>query len=188
MEARTQALRCDSERFFRAAHVDPVTKVANRRQFDADLPRFAENAALRPGRACLAVADIDHFKLYNDRFGHVAGDDVLRRVAEAIQRSIRQSDSVYRYGGEEFVIFLAEQSPSEARVAIERVRNAVEGLGIPNPSAGSGPLTISIGLSAFSRDDLGHLADWLERADAALYRAKSLGRNRSEQAPDLEVT
>jgi diguanylate cyclase (GGDEF)-like protein len=182
MEARTQSLRRDSERFFRAARLDPLTNVANRLQLDEDLPHFAEQAAARGGRACLAIADVDHFKIYNDTFGHPAGDGVLRRVAAAIQGSIRQSDSVYRYGGEEFVLFLREQSISEARVVIERVRNAVESLAIPNPGASGKLITISIGVAGFEATYLDAPSRWIEHADGALYRAKSLGRNRSEPA------
>lgn len=175
-----RSLRRDSQRFFRAARMDALTNVANRLQLDEDLPRLC--ARVREGRkACIAICDIDHFKMYNDTFGHLAGDDVLRRVAATIQRSVRSSDSVYRYGGEEFLIMLPDQTLEEARVAMERVRSNVASLDVPSPTS-EGRITLSAGLAAAHGGDGIDAQAWLERADRALYRAKSHGRNRCESS------
>lgn len=176
LTAKNRSLRRDSERFFRQARLDPLTSLPNRLELDEDLPRLVTKASGAPGSACIAMCDVDHFKMYNDTFGHLEGDEVLRKVAATIRRSLRQSDSVYRYGGEEFVVLLPEQNMSEASAAMERVRKAVEALGLPNPASGSDRLTISIGIApSFTKDDP---AAWLARADHALYEAKSSGRNR----------
>lgn len=176
LSAKNRSLRRDSERFFRQARIDPLTGLPNRLELDEDLPRLAAQAAGVPGSACIAMCDVDHFKLYNDTFGHPAGDDVLRRVAATIRTSLRQSDSVYRYGGEEFVVMLPEQSADEARAAMERVRKAVEALALPNPAAPGGGLTISVGIAAVVAED--EQKAWVARADRALYDAKANGRNR----------
>ncbi len=178
--AKNRSLRKDSQRFFRQARLDPLTQTANRLELDEDLPRLAHRFSDLPGSACVAVCDIDNFKLYNDGFGHLAGDEVLRRVAESIRRSLRHSDSLYRYGGEEFVVMLPEQTLDQARVAMERVRRAVEALEIPNPAVPGGRLTISVGIATVANGDGDAPSRWLERADRALYQAKDLGRNRTE--------
>ena len=182
LAALNRSLKRDSRRFFRAARLDPLTSVPNRLQLEDDLPHFTARAAGRGSRACIAICDIDHFKIYNDSFGHPAGDEVLRRVSDAIRLSLRQSDSVYRYGGEEFLILLPKQSLSEAQTALGRVRHAVEALGIANPAAPGKRVTISIGVAEFQYHDATDPHGWIERADRALYRAKALGRNRCEHA------
>lgn len=174
--ARNRSLRRDSERFFRQARLDPLTSLPNRLELDEDLPLLITKALEVPGSACIAMCDVDHFKHYNDTFGHLAGDSVLRQVAATIRGSLRQTDSVYRYGGEEFVVLLPEQNASEACAAIERVRKAVEALALPNPRAEGDRLTISIGIAPIVPDD--DSTSWLARADHALYDAKTAGRNR----------
>jgi diguanylate cyclase (GGDEF)-like protein len=173
---KNRSLLRDSERFFRQARLDPLTSVFNRLELDEDLQRLLPTAAKTGESACLAMCDVDHFKLYNDTFGHLAGDDVLRRVASSIKSALRHSDTVYRYGGEEFVVLLPAQSVAEASAAMERVRSSVQALGISNPNAPFDALTISIGIAALlAGDDPG---SWLARADQALYDAKTSGRNR----------
>lgn len=167
-------LRRDSQRFFRASRVDPLTGARNRRALDEDLAAIVDEAK-RYGRTCSgAMIDVDQFKLFNDAYGHVAGDEVLRQVASAIRAHLRKSDTLYRYGGEEFFIVLPEQTVGTARGAVERVRRAVERLAIvQGPGAMHPVVTISAGLSALGAGD-----DWIERADKALYGAKHGGRNR----------
>ena len=126
--------------------------------------------------------DLDRFKAINDDLGHLAGDEVLKRSADILTASTRQEDGVYRFGGEEFVAIMQVADPAEALSAAERIRLALEALGLPNPgNPPSGLVTISIGVAVVGPDDLGSEDDeWLVRADAALYRAKAHGRNRCE--------
>jgi two-component system chemotaxis response regulator CheY len=124
------------------------------------------------------MCDIDRFKAYNDTHGHQAGDQALRTVAATIAQELRGGDSVYRYGGEEFLLVLPEQTLDTALVAVERVRSAVQRLAIPQPAAGpGGRLTLSAGIAAFGPGETTSAEELLQQADAALYRAKSAGRN-----------
>jgi diguanylate cyclase (GGDEF)-like protein len=173
--------RRDSQRFFRIARVDPLTGVGNRLALDEDLAGVFPHVKRYGNAYAIAICDVDEFKKYNDAYGHLAGDDVLRKVATEIRMQLRESDGVYRYGGDEFVVVLPEQSLLEATRAMERVRAAVEGLAIPTVGP-RGVVTVSIGIAAIDRTPAENLSAWLRRADEALYRAKSVGRNRSEAA------
>jgi diguanylate cyclase (GGDEF)-like protein len=160
------------------AHTDPLTRLGNRLSLEEDL-RALDARGRRYGRGyCLAMCDIDRFKAYNDSLGHHAGDKALRAVAERILRELRAGDGVYRYGGEEFLLVLPEQTTETARVAVERVRSAVEQLAIRHAAGPAGVVTVSAGLAAFHPGDAVTVEEVIERADAALYRAKSAGRNR----------
>jgi diguanylate cyclase (GGDEF)-like protein len=160
------------------ARHDPLTGLRNRRSLDEDLEVLYARSQ-RYGRGfALAMCDIDRFKAYNDTHGHQAGDQALRAVAATIAGEVRGGDGVYRFGGEEFLLVLPEQTPDTALVAVERVRSAVERLAIPQPAAGpGGRLTLSAGIAAFSPGEPTTAQELLQRADAALYRAKSAGRN-----------
>lgn len=125
------------------------------------------------------LCDIDWFKTYNDDFGHLAGDHALRTIADALRAELRQSDGLYRYGGEEFVILLPEQSLAEAGTVAERIRRSVQRCGL-RTSGGIGVLTMSLGAAELNRSRDSDPSAWLGRADAALYRAKAHGRNRCE--------
>jgi diguanylate cyclase (GGDEF)-like protein len=123
--------------------------------------------------------DIDYFKRYNDQLGHPAGDEALRAVAQALAGAARSGDMAYRYGGEEFLVLLPEQTLASATVAVERLRDAVQELGLRHPeNPPSGVVTISGGIAESTADDPIAVDEWLHRADVALYRAKALGRNR----------
>jgi two-component system chemotaxis family response regulator WspR len=125
------------------------------------------------------LCDIDHFKLYNDTYGHLAGDEVLKRVAGVISQNLRTGDTAYRYGGEEFLVMLPEQSVGSATVAAERLRRRVEELAIPHEAkAPPGVVTISVGLAAHAPGEGKPLEELLKEADEALYDAKEAGRNR----------
>ena len=167
LRERNQRLRRDSQRFLAMSRMDALTGAPNRRALAEDLVAAREDLA-RYGTACaVAMCDVDFFKAYNDAHGHIAGDDALRHVVEAVESTIRASDRVYRYGGEEFVVLLHQQDVSRARAAMERVRAAVEHIG---------RVTISVGVADLRADDKDEEA--LARADAALYQAKRGGRNR----------
>lgn len=173
-------LRSDSQASFRVARVDALTQVANRLSMDEDLKALWARAERYGHRYSMGICDVDRFKDYNDRFGHVAGDDALRRVAQAIRKELRGGDGLYRYGGEEFLVLLPEQLLAEAARAMNRVRGAVERLEIPAP-CDRGFLTLSAGVAELDTSQDRTPEDWLRRADAALYRAKSSGRNRVEK-------
>jgi diguanylate cyclase (GGDEF)-like protein len=160
------------------ARHDPLTGLGNRRSLDEDLEVLHARSQHYGRRFALAMCDIDRFKTYNDTHCHRAGDQALRAVAATIAQELRGGDSVYRYGGEEFLLILPEQTPDTAMVAVERVRSAVQRLAIPQPAAGlGGTLTLSAGIAAFDPDEAPTAEQLLQRADAALYRAKAAGRN-----------
>lgn len=164
-------LRRDSEGSFRLARVDALTGVGNRLRMEEDL-RALLGEVHRYGKRCaLALCDVDHFKRYNDTHGHLAGDDLLRSIAQTIHRMLRAADHLYRYGGEEFVVVFPEQSVAEATAAMERIRAEV---------AETCGITVSAGVAA--PDGATDPKRWIAAADAALYRAKGGGRNRVEAA------
>jgi diguanylate cyclase (GGDEF)-like protein len=160
------------------ARHDPLTGLGNRRSLQDDLEILHARSQRYGRRFALAMCDIDRFKAYNDTHGHQAGDQALRAVATTIARELRGGDTVYRYGGEEFLLILPEQTLETARIAVERVRSAVERLAIPQPAAGpGGTLTLSAGIAAIDPGEATTAEELLKQADAALYRAKSAGRN-----------
>lgn len=159
------------------ARHDVLTGVGNRLRLVEDL-RVLSGRMERYGHgSCVALLDVDHFKAYNDTAGHLAGDDVLRAVAGALRATIRSGDTLYRYGGEEFLVLLPEQTLERAALAAERLRAAVEALGIAHPNGGV--VTVSVGV-AQPTECTGAPEALLELADQALYRAKEAGRNRVE--------
>jgi len=177
LAAKNLALRRDSQRNFEAARIDPLTAVANRRQLTEDLEAlFGTPYRLHHSAA---LCDVDDFKRYNDRFEHQAGDDALRQTAAAMRRTLRQGDWLYRYGGEEFLVVLRDQRLDVAASAMERVRRAVEDLGIAHPGSPAGVIAISIGVAELT-PDVYTAEEWIHRADTALYRAKAAGKNRVE--------
>jgi two-component system cell cycle response regulator len=178
-EAKHSALRRKSDGDFRAARTDPLTAVSNRLELTEDLQVLASRVDKYGHPYSAALSDIDSFKAYNDCFGHLAGDDVLRRVAHTIHAGLRRGDGFYRFGGEEFLAILPEQSLVESAAGMDRVRHEVEELHIIHAPQASMPfVTISVGIAELNPDSTGGIEDWLRRADAALYFAKALGRNR----------
>lgn len=161
------------------AQRDPLTGLANRRVFDTQL----EALCAKGERFAVIMVDVDMFKEFNDCYGHVTGDDCLRRVAAMLRASLRNpSDQIARVGGEEFAVLLPRTSPENARIMAERMRLAVYGLRIPHADSPERVVTISAGVSGASAPV--STAEVLSRADTALYRAKSLGRNRVEGPVD----
>jgi diguanylate cyclase (GGDEF)-like protein/PAS domain S-box-containing protein len=156
---------------------DPLTGLYNRRQLNEHLPR-AIAAARRAGtKVSVLLADVDHFKQFNDRFGHDAGDRVLKAVATAMGRSLRAGDLAFRYGGEEFVAVLADCGPDDALHWAERLRAAIADASAAADPEGRMPrVTCSVGVANFPAD--GATTDQLlKAADRALYEAKDAGRN-----------
>ena len=123
------------------------------------------------------MIDIDHFKLYNDHYGHPAGDGCLRRVADALRATVRGTDLVTRYGGEEFTVVLPGADLTTAVQIAERARAAVVALGQEHAAAAAGVVTVSVGVAAITPSALASADQLIERADVELYRAKRSGRN-----------
>jgi two-component system, cell cycle response regulator len=164
---------------FDDARRDSLTLLGNRLRLTEDLAAVAARVERYGHSYSIALLDIDFFKRYNDSFGHPAGDVALRTVAQSLAGSARTGDMVYRYGGEEFLILLPEQDLAGATAAIERIRLAVEALGIRHPNnPPTGVVTISGGIADIGPSVRLSVTDWLRRADLALYQAKADGRNR----------
>lgn len=159
---------------------DSLTGLANRRRFEEVLGLEISRAARGGAPLSLLMIDVDFFKRYNDTYGHVAGDDCLRKVARALNDSlVRPADLVARYGGEEFVALLPDTDPAGARLVAERIRSAVMALGIAHTGNGPGIVTISAGVHTSYANSAapGAATALVERADALLYQAKQSGRN-----------
>ena len=155
---------------------DPLTGIANRQQMQAQLQKGIFHALEEGHPACLALADIDHFKRVNDSHGHEAGDAVLRIFAALLQQSLRENDRVYRYGGEEFLIFLDHLDATRAEAVLERMRAHVAETPITLPNgADILHITASFGLAQVVAGEA--LRPLIRRADEALYEAKKNGRN-----------
>ena len=167
------------------ARRDSLTGLGNRRALQEDL-ELLEARVMRYGhRYCMALLDVDYFKSYNDSYGHPAGDEILQIVAAQLGAIARSGDALYRYGGEEFLCIFPEQSMDSGTKAVERMRAAVEGLGIAHTDNPSGLLTISGGLAMMDAAETRSASAVLKEADEALYRAKQLGRNRVERAAPM---
>ncbi|MCC7386968.1 MAG: GGDEF domain-containing protein [Deltaproteobacteria bacterium] len=166
--------------FERAALFDGLTGVHNRRWLDEVLHRLVGRYRQSPGHLSLALGDIDHFKQFNDRHGHHAGDQVLVMVARTMASNLRPTDLVARFGGEEFVMIFPDTPLDDATEAAERVRAAVAREPAQMPDGTFLPaVTLSIGVAELHSDQ--PLPDFLLRADQAMYRAKAKGRNRVER-------
>ena len=157
------------------AQRDELTGLANRRAFEGALPEMMGRARRFEEQFTLLAIDIDHFKKVNDTHGHAAGDEVLRAVARTMMDTMRDGDRVFRVGGEEFAVLLPRTDGATARLAAERIRQAVEMAPVSFKSTEIA-VTVSIGMA--STLDFLEKSDLLEAADAALYRAKHEGRNR----------
>jgi diguanylate cyclase (GGDEF)-like protein len=161
------------------ARIDPLTGAGNRRRLDEDLRAVRAHINRSSMSYGLVSIDLDRFKAINDRSGHQAGDEVLRRLVATIQQTLRAEDAIYRMGGEEFLVILHVASWEGLLTAAERLRATVAGLGIPlADNTPHGIVTISLGVNLIGPSDL-VLTDsqWLERGDVALYAAKAGGRN-----------
>jgi diguanylate cyclase (GGDEF)-like protein len=163
------------------SRVDSKTGLLNVSTWEAEAEAELSRSARLRFPVSLALVDIDHFKLVNDSYGHLVGDRVLKAVAEALTSQSRDYDRVGRFGGEEFVLFLAQTTEVDACKIAERLRAHVEALSVPvddRPDAPVVRVTISIGVTAVAKDEKHELTDLLAAADSALYHAKQAGRNR----------
>jgi diguanylate cyclase len=177
-------LRQEVEVARREATRDALTEIANRRAFDLELGRQVAEAELEGKRLSVMLADIDHFKAFNDRYGHPLGDQLLRCVARTITNCVRGDNLVARYGGEEFAVVLPETRLIDAIKVGVRIKKGVASsrLVIRGANRDLGTVTLSIGVAEMRRGE--SPAHILGRADKALYRAKAAGRNRVMASDD----
>jgi two-component system chemotaxis response regulator CheY len=163
------------------ARRDPLTGLSNRRALDEDLELLEARVKRYGHRYCMGLLDVDHFKGYNDTYGHQAGDVILQTVAEQLKNQARGGDALYRYGGEEFLCIFPEQSLASGTLAIQRMRIGLVRLAIPHTESPLGVLTISAGMAMLDPGGTRPASEVLKAADESLYRAKQRGRNRVEQ-------
>jgi two-component system cell cycle response regulator len=173
-----ETTKADNARLEVLAHTDPLTQVLNRRALTVRLASELERARRYDSVITLLMVDLDHFKLVNDTYGHLAGDEVLKEVATLLQNEVRSVDVVARYGGEEFVCVLPETSLVGATTFAERIREHVAAT--PFAASLGAPIfvTASIGVSSYPSTTINTVDDLFARADEALYRAKADGRNK----------
>ncbi|WP_085579943.1 GGDEF domain-containing protein [Thalassospira mesophila] len=181
-------LRQDLEAMRREAMTDPLTGIANRKMFDQQLRNRAMEAMESGTPLCLLMIDVDHFKQFNDTYGHQIGDQVIRLMAQTLCNNIKGRDTAARYGGEEFAVILPRTDMENARRLAEIIRENVRKKAVISESDGSSldQITVSIGIGCFDYGEpLGQL---IQRADRALYLAKETGRDRVATENDLVET
>lgn len=176
---RLLELRKSKEQLQKLALTDPLTQLGNRAVFDSSINHATACMQRSASPYSLLMIDLDHFKKFNDSYGHQTGDIVLRSVADAIKTAARDADVCCRYGGEEFAVILPDTSASNAQVLAERIHRQVSKVS-NNQATGRMPITVSIGISCADPDRTEHSKQLIEEADRALYQAKDNGRNRTE--------
>jgi diguanylate cyclase len=181
-QREAEALRYQLEEIKHEAEHDPLTGAYNRKALGRIMDSLIERTRQEAKPFCLLVADIDHFKNFNDSYGHLLGDEVLKRVTQVMHQQVKGGDFVARYGGEEFMIMLPDTPLQGGMIVAEAIRNAVEHIVLVRRSTKErlSKVTISLGVGGYfdGEDKL----SFMERVDAALYRAKREGRNRIMQA------
>jgi diguanylate cyclase (GGDEF)-like protein len=168
----------------REAQTDALTLLANRRCFDETFSMEWLNAHASGNPISLIMIDIDHFKKFNDFYGHVMGDDCLRRIAGVLRVETRPADLVARLGGEEFAVILAGSDEESTLAIAQRLRGGVERLALPHEGMGAGAtVTISLGVATARPSNTQNARNLIEEADNNLYTAKHTGRNRVANEP-----
>jgi diguanylate cyclase (GGDEF)-like protein len=162
------------QRLEHLAMVDPLTGAFNRRVMEQELHMAVEEHARKGTPMAVILMDIDHFKQVNDLHGHDKGDFILSAFADSIKQNTRQNDRFFRYGGEEFLMLVKNAKPEEAAAIAEKIRHTTE----VTTESGLGNVTVSLGVANIMHGE--SCEHWVARADAAMYRAKQLGRNRVE--------
>lgn len=158
------------------ATTDGLTKLFNSRHFYNQLTLEVDRSIRYNPPLSLLLLDIDHFKEYNDSFGHLEGDKVLVRLAQIIESCLRKLDTAYRYGGEEFTVILPETTGDEAETVAYRIKNAVEEEKFHPRADGDKTVTVSIGVTQYRPTE--NISVFVKRADTAMYQSKDEGRNR----------
>lgn len=172
------SLRRDLDDVRRESLLDPLTKIANRKSFDEGIEKAIAQAKATREPLCLMIIDIDHFKSFNDTFGHQTGDQVIRLVAMTLKSNLKGKDLAARYGGEEFVAILPDTDLDGALIVAETIRRAIQAKELLKRSTNEklGRITASFGVATYRAKDTPALL--IERADRCLYAAKHAGRNR----------
>jgi len=171
-------MRYNLDAVHRESQIDPLTEVGNRKFFDLEITRAIQEAADNGSPLTLLIADIDHFKKFNDSFGHLVGDQVLRLVARTMVENLKGRDIIARYGGEEFVILLPSTRVTDAEKVANQLRASLGTKQIKRRSTNEtlGVITISLGATEYCPGD--DVESFVARADGALYKAKQTGRNK----------
>lgn len=179
------SLQRDLDDVRRESLLDPLTKIANRKSFDEGMDAAIAEASETGVPLCLMIIDIDHFKSFNDTYGHQTGDQVLRLVAMTLKSNIKGKDLAARYGGEEFVAILPSTDMEGAVIVAENIRRAIQAKELLKRSTNEklGRITASFGVAAYQAGDTPAML--IERADRCLYAAKHAGRNRVINESDL---
>lgn len=179
LQEKNECMQGLNQKLEELARTDPLMGIGNRLGFYETIEKVHSLGCRYAYVYGIIMCDIDHFKSYNDTYGHPAGDYVLKRIANSIRTGLRNSDECFRYGGEEIVIVLRDQNLNNTLAVAEKIRQGVEALGIWNKAVEKGIVTISCGVAAYDMEALhNRWEDILGRADEALYRAKTAGRNR----------
>jgi len=181
-----QASRADQEQLERMANIDPLTGLLNRRATQNRLDDAIAYTRRYGGDLSVLMLDIDHFKKINDEYGHIAGDDVLYKVASFLQTRLRDTDIAGRYGGDEFIIILPKANLPSALVTAERIRKTLATTKMKDLKGNEFGITVSQGLASYRAGDA--RSSFIYRADDALNKAKQNGRNRVETAETSELT
>ncbi|NLY98315.1 MAG: GGDEF domain-containing protein [Clostridiaceae bacterium] len=185
VKERTEELRRTNEmlksanlKLGRMSMLDGLTSIENRRAFDAAIKQVWESSTKEEKPLALIMIDIDYFKIFNDTYGHLSGDQTLKRIAEVIQKVVNKPGNLAaRYGGEEFAVMLLDTVAEEAAVVAEEIRRRIEELGIENME-GKSIITVSLGVASVVPVRGMEPDELIEAADKALYKAKESGRNR----------
>jgi diguanylate cyclase (GGDEF)-like protein len=177
---RTEELHREKERLKIVSTTDPLTRLNNRHKMDEVFEYEARKTEKEGGTLSIILLDIDHFKKVNDVYGHNVGDTFLQEIAGVLQDTFREHDTIGRWGGEEFLVFLPNTRLNGARRLAERLRETVA----KTPFSHIGKQSISLGIAVYERGE--SMKSLIHRADNALYRAKKQGRNRVESAPNTQ--
>jgi diguanylate cyclase (GGDEF)-like protein len=174
--ANQAAIAIENARLYRYAVTDEMTRLYNHRYFQQRLDEELMRATRYDNQVSLLILDVDHFKNFNDTYGHPEGDRVLKIVARLIEKSIREVDIAARYGGEEFVVICPEKNGEGSLVPAERIRSAIADYDF-RIDGKPVPITVSVGIACFP-DQAKSKTELIQRSDYALYYAKENGRNR----------
>jgi diguanylate cyclase len=182
-----QELKQEMEAVREEAYTDSLTRIPNRKMFDTEVVRIIAESRENGKPLCIVFMDIDHFKSFNDTYGHQVGDQVLRLVARSLKEGLKGRDLAFRYGGEEFVVLLPETDIEGAEKVGNILREAIKSKEIKNRSTGEtfSRVTISAGVALLHENE--SVKDWTERADKALYKAKRTGRDKVLVSEDEET-